>query len=80
MLEQIINDNPESTFLKADGFDEAIIGLDEGTMRLIYSVSKSIDILVADGMEYEVAVEYFWYNVAGSYVGDQTPIWCSDSY
>ena len=27
-----------------------------------------------DGMEYDEALEYFDFNIAGSYVGEQTPI------
>ena len=35
MLDQIIEQYPDENFLIADGFDNAIIGLDEKTMRLI---------------------------------------------
>jgi hypothetical protein len=42
MIEKIIDNFEGETFFKADGFDDAIIGVDESTMRLIYSVSKSI--------------------------------------
>ena len=75
MIDKILNWFPEDEFLKADGFDEAIIGIDEETMRLIYSVSKCIDILKKD-MEEEEAVEYFNFNVKGAYMGEKTPIWC----
>jgi hypothetical protein len=77
MIDKILNWFPEDEFLKADGFDEAIIGIDEETMRLIYSVSKCIDILKKD-MEEEEAVEYFNFNVKGAYMGEKTPIWCID--
>jgi hypothetical protein len=80
MIDRILEQYPDETFLKADGFDDAIIGLDESTMRLIYSVSKCLDILVFDGMEYDDAVEYFYYNVSGSYVGLKTSIWCYDVF
>ena len=63
--------------LTADGFDAAIIGVDETSMRVIYSVSKCIDILMAD-MSEEDAHEYFLYNVSSAYVGEKTPIWCMD--
>jgi hypothetical protein len=63
----------------ADGFDEAIIGIDESTMRLIYSVSRWIEILMRDMTE-DDAIEYFEYNVSGSYVGVMTPIWCYDRF
>ena len=77
MLDKILNWFPEEEILKADGFDEAIIGIDEEDMRLIYSSSKCIDILKKD-MNEEEAIEYFNYNVRSSYMGKKTPIWCID--
>ena len=79
MINEIIEKYEDETFLKADGFDEAIIGVDETTMRLIYSISKCIEILMRD-MSEEDAMEHFSYNVSGSYVGEKTPIWCSDNF
>jgi hypothetical protein len=49
------------------------------SMRLIYSVSLCINLLVQDGMDEEEAVEFFNFNVMGAYVGDKTPIWCVDN-
>jgi len=50
-LESILENYPDESFLKADGFDEAVIGVDENSMRLIYSVSKCIEILREDMSE-----------------------------
>jgi hypothetical protein len=72
-LESILENYPDETFLKADGFDDAIIGFDENSLRLIYSMSKCLDILMED-MSDEDALEHFYYNVSGAYVGEQTPI------
>ena len=81
MLEQILEYFEEDEFLKADGFDEAVIGVDERSMRLIYSVTKCLEILmVNDEMSLEEAVEYFDFNVRGAYMGDKTPIWCEDGF
>jgi hypothetical protein len=80
ILEAIIENYPEDTFLKADGFDDALIGLDESSMRLIYSVDKCINILVNEGMTMEDALEHFSYNVSGAYVGEKTPIWSQDMF
>jgi hypothetical protein len=81
ILQDIIESYCDETFLKADGFDEAIIGVEEVSMRLIYSVSKCIDILIArDGMSWEAAAEFFNFNVSGSYMGAKTPIWCEDQF
>jgi hypothetical protein len=80
MLEEIIDLYPEIDFLKADGFDEAIIGVDEKDFRIIYSVKKCIDVLIENGMEESDAIEYFDFNISGAYVGEKTPIWCYDIF
>jgi len=81
MLDLIIEQNPEDEFLKADGLDEAIIGYDDQTGRLIYSMSKIIDILIInDEMTEEDALEHYYYNIHGGYVGEKTPIWCNDYF
>ena len=77
MLDKILEWFPDEKIIKADGFDEAIIGIDIDTMRLIYSTSICIQILSRD-MNEEDAVDHFHYNVKGSYVGVLTPIWCVD--
>ena len=79
MLQKIIEKFQEAEFLKADGFDDAIIGVDEDSGRLIYSVSKCLTILQED-MNEEDATEHFYFNVSGSYVGEKTPIWCDDNF
>jgi hypothetical protein len=76
-LQEILDAHPDDQFLLADGFDEAIIGWEESSCRLIYSIRKCIDILCED-MDEEEAIEYFYYNVQGAYVGEKTPIWCLD--
>ena len=49
MLDLILDKYPDEQFLKADGFDEAILGVEEKGMRLIYSVKSCIDILIRGG-------------------------------
>jgi hypothetical protein len=79
-LEEILESMDED-FLKADGFDDAVIGVELSTMRLVYSVSKCLEILETEqGMLPEEAREYFEFNVSGAYVGEQTPIWCDDTF
>ena len=78
MLDKILEWFPEEEILKADGFDDAILGIEDTSMWLIYSVSKCIEILIAGGMTDEDAVEYFHFNVKDAWVGDKTPIWCTD--
>jgi hypothetical protein len=78
MLDDIIRNFPESEFLKADGFDAAVIGLEEKSGKLIYSARKIIQILIEEGLSEEDALDHYYYNVEGAYVGDLTPIYCFD--
>jgi|TARA_B110000858_G_C17587262_1_gene374001 hypothetical protein len=66
--------NPQA--LKADGFDDAILGMSirVGDDNLIaYDYDKCVKILQKE-MSYEDAVEYLEFNVVNSYVGEGTPI------
>ena len=61
--------------LFADGFDDALVGyIERAGMPSIacYDKYKCIEILARD-MTYEDAIEYFYYNTAGAYVGENTP-------
>ena len=78
VLENIVERYKDEEFLKADGFDDAVIGVDEEQMRLIYSVAKCIEILKLD-MSEEDAIEHFTYNVSGGF-GNKFPIWCWDYF
>jgi hypothetical protein len=68
-----------SEMLFADGFDEALIGTTdrEGVKVALYSTSKCIDVLKKE-MSHEEAVEYFYFNVEGAYVGPNTPCFVDD--
>ena len=79
-LQEIFDNYEDESFLIADGFDDAIIGVEESSMRLIYSVKRCIEILMSEDMTYEDAIEHFNYNVSGGYVGEKTPIWCQDNF
>ena len=75
-MEWIESFNEEA--LTADGFDDAIIGIGErcGQPSLVaYDRDKCIQVLMdRDGMDYEEAVEFFDFNVAGAWVGENTPM------
>lgn len=64
-------------YLKADGFDEAIIGIDSINERIIYSKQKMIEIL-SDEMPEDEAIEFLEFNTWNAYVGDHTPIYCDE--
>jgi len=58
-----------------DGFDLALVGLEESSGKAVYSVERMTSILIErDGMEVEEAKEYLSFNVFNSYIGEQTPI------
>ena len=79
LLDGIINYYVDDEILTADGFDDAVIGIDDKTMRVIYSVTKCIEILMTEmDMSMEESVEFFEFNVKGSELGEKTPIWCED--
>ena len=80
LLESLIAIYPDEELLIADGFDEAILGIEENTMRIIYSVSKCLEIIEAMGMPEQEALEHFYYNVQGSHIGEKTPIFCFDEF
>lgn len=67
--------------LLADGFDEAFIGVgenSEGNPIAIYSIEKCLSILAEQFKDQEDpetdAIDYFEFNVRGSYVGEFTPM------
>ena len=67
--------------LFADGFDDALIGyIERAGMPSIacYDKYKCVDILAKD-MSFEDALEYFYFNVLGSYVGENTPCFLSEA-
>ena len=67
----------DEELLRMDGFDDAVIGIDEHSMRLIYSRNKILEILQKDMSEID-ALEYFEFNIHCAYVGEKTPIICLD--
>lgn len=66
--------------LKADGFDEAILGYAEGWFGnsqhsvVCYDYDKCMEILAKQGMSVEEADEYLQFNTTGAYVGPYTPV------
>ena len=74
--EEIAEINPDA--LMCDGFDDAIIGMAERINLgpvVAYSVSKILDIMIErDGMSYEEALEFYDYNIVGSWMGENTPV------
>lgn len=81
LLESIYDKYPDETFLILDGFNEAILGVEDNQMKIVYSSKKIISLLISnDEMSYEDAMEHFDYNIRGSYVGEKTPIFVDDIF
>jgi len=80
ILERLSESNPEA--LIAEGFNDAIIGVGYQGPKgpvLVYRASACIECLQkSDGMDYEEALEFFEFNVKGSWVGENTPIFLYD--
>jgi hypothetical protein len=75
-LNDILESYPDEEFLKADGFDDAIIGIEANSLRLVYSVEAAVELLMNnEGMTYDDALDYLYFNTINAYVGDKTPIW-----
>lgn len=77
---QITDENPDALF--ADGFDNALIGVARrcGQPSLaVYDREKCIKIL-EKRMDRMDAEEYFEYNVSGSWLGPNTPIFIASPF
>lgn len=74
-IAEFIDEEYLDKVLFADGFDDAIIGYDEQSKRVVYSQQRMILTLMNDGMEFEDAIEYLGFNVWSAYVGEHQPIY-----
>lgn len=76
-IEEYLMNRDESVLL-ADGFDEALLGFSQRInepLTAVYSYRIVIETLMnRDGMSREDAEEYAEFNILGSWVGPQTPI------
>lgn len=80
-LQSIYDKYPDEEFVSADGFERAILGVDDDKMIIVYSTRKVLSILMEDDeMNYEDAMEHFYYNIKGSYFGEKTPIFVDDIF
>ena len=65
----------------ADGFNNAIVGIQEDTGIVFYSREKVIQILMED-LELDLidAIDYAEFNVFNTYVGEKTPVFLHDFF
>ena len=79
-IDSFADRHDDEEILRIDGFDEACIGWtnswsgNERPMRLVYDENKMIEILMEQGMDAEEALEYYDFNIAGAYLGSNTPV------
>lgn len=76
-LNELLGEDSEAHL--ADGLDEAIIGVAERPNLgpvVAYDVDMIIQILMErDEMTEEEALEYFYFNIQGAWVGEGTPVY-----
>jgi hypothetical protein len=75
ILDNYVDENyPDEDILIPDGFEEAFVGIATQFNKpiAIFDRQKCLEILCKD-MSSEEAIEYFFYNVEGAYVGENTP-------
>lgn len=80
MLNKILEAYPGELFLRADGFDEAIIGVEPETMVIAYSCKRCVQSLIDKGYDYVDAIEFFESSVRGVDFGSKTPIFIEDNF
>ena len=66
-----------STQAEIKKYEQAIIGQDDASLRVVYSADKIIEILSKE-KTHEEAEEFYEYNILGAYMGDMTPIYVSE--
>lgn len=86
ILDMIMERYSDMAFKLLTGYNECVIGVCERTYRLIYSKTKIIEQLSKemepeeDESPYEMAMEYYDYNISGAFFGEDTPILCDDFF
>ena len=80
LIARIVDFYPDEVFIKPEGFDEAVIGVEGETLVLVYSVKKCLQILVDSGMDYMDAVNFFEYHVRNQDFGTRTPLFIEDHF
>ena len=69
--------NYEDETIYANGFEEALIGVGRQFTRslAVYDYDKCVSILMSrDGMDEHDAIEFIEFNVVGTWVGENTPV------
>lgn len=73
ILNRILSVYPDEGFIKADGFDDALIGISTDG-RLVYSLDKIIDKLTEE-MSQDEAIDFFYFNIQSVFIGEKSPVY-----
>jgi hypothetical protein len=75
--EQLLEYVDEQNLLFVDGFDDAIIGLDTNSLRVVYSKQNMLSICL-EVMDWEDAMSHLSHNIWTAWIGDKTPIFMDE--
>lgn len=66
---------PDEDILLADGFDDELLGVAQRYDQTIavYDQEAVVAKLQSQGMTYDEAIDYYGYNIVGSWMGEGTP-------
>lgn len=76
-IDENYNNENQLDFLFLDGFNDCFVGIVEsfgGKLVTCYDFNKILLKLQKDGATEDEAIEYFYHNIIGSYVGENTPV------
>jgi len=75
--EELMKELEDNECLLATGYDAALIGITEGANPVaVYDTELCIKCLMEEeDMSEEDAVDFFYYNTVGSFVGEKTPLY-----
>ena len=71
--------NPEALY--PTEHKDSIIGIANRGDKVVFVLDmySIIDRLIAGGMGFDEAEEYYWYNIEGAYMGENTPYYVEDN-
>jgi len=78
-LKELYDMYPDENFITLQGFEDALIGVQDRTMRLVYSKSKIMRQLIRE-MDYETAMLHFDNNIEGKIDTPRMPIIVNDMF
>jgi len=80
-IEEMSTTFPDMVVLEPRKFDKAITGVVERINLHVfcYDVARILNILQEEGMSQQEAQEYFEYNILGSWMGEHTPVYLTNT-